>query len=89
MAKLQLKGGSPAATSRLEFTVPRAGRTTLVVYDVQGRAVRKLLDQDAAAGTFVANWDGHTGEGVRAARGLYFARLVTGSQTVEKKIILE
>jgi hypothetical protein len=86
---LTFAGANPAATSRLEFTVPRAGRATLVVFDIQGRVVRNLFDQDAAPGTFSATWDGRTDDGARAGRGVYFARLTTGGETFDRKIVLE
>ncbi len=86
---LRFAGANPASASRLEFTVPRAGRAKLVVMDVQGRVVRNLFDQDAAVGTFSARWDGLTDEGVRANRGIYFAQLSTSGQTFQKKIVLE
>jgi hypothetical protein len=85
---LALAGANPATTSRLEFTIPRAGHVTLTIYDVQGRAVRTLVDQPAAAGTFAAQWDGRAESGERAAAGVYFARLSTGEKTASKKIVL-
>ena len=61
----------------------------LEVFDVQGRAVRTLIDQDAAAGTFVASWDGRTDSGTRATGGVYFARLTAGSQVTSRRIVLQ
>ena len=57
--------------------------------DAFGRNVRTLLDQDAAPGAFVANWDGRDESGVRLSRGLYFVRLVAGSQVSQKKVTLQ
>jgi flagellar hook assembly protein FlgD len=62
---------------------------TLRVYDVQGRAVRTLVDQDAEAGTFAARWDGRDDGGARMGRGVYFARLAAGTQVTERKLVLE
>ncbi|MEO5617836.1 MAG: DUF4331 family protein [Candidatus Eisenbacteria bacterium] len=86
---LRVAGANPSSISRLEFTVPRGGRATLKVFDLQGRTVRSLFDQDAAAGTFAATWDGRLDDGARAGRGVYFARLTTGGETFDKKIVLE
>jgi flagellar hook assembly protein FlgD len=86
---MRLEGANPGRESRLEFTVPAATRVSLKVYDVQGRVVRTLVDQDAAPGTFRAQWDGRDDGGARASRGVYFARLVAGNQTTEKKLVLE
>jgi hypothetical protein len=86
---LRIRGANPAAAHRLDFTLQRAGRASLRVYDVSGRMVRELLDQDAAAGAFSAQWDGRDRDGARAARGVYFARLVSADGQEERKIVLE
>jgi flagellar basal-body rod modification protein FlgD len=82
-------GANPGTGSRLEFDVPSAARVTLKIYDLQGRAVRTLVDQDAAAGPFAAQWDGYADDGARMGRGVYFAKLVAGTQTTQKKLVLE
>jgi hypothetical protein len=87
--RLRVLGANPGTGSRLEFSVPAASRVTLKVYDVQGRVVRTLVDQDAEAGAFSAQWDGRSDDGAPMGRGVYFARLVAGSQTSEKKLVLE
>ena len=86
---LRVEGANPGTGSRLEFTVPSASRVSLMVYDVQGRVVRTLVDQDAEAGPFSAQWDGRADDGARMGRGVYFARLVAGTLTSEKKLVLE
>ncbi len=85
---LALVGRNPASESELRFTVARAGRVTLKVYDLQGRSVRTLLDQDAAPGTFRSAWDGNTDEGRPAGKGVYFARFATDGQVAESKKIV-
>ena len=87
--RLRVQGANPGTGSRLEFTVPSASRVSLKVYDVQGRIVRTLVDQDAEAGPFSARWDGRSDDGARVGRGVYFARLVAGAQTSERKVVLE
>jgi len=86
---LQLSAANPSRSGRLDFTVPAAGRVTLIVYDVLGRKVRTLLEQDAAAGSFSATWDGRGDDGSSMTRGVYFARLTAGGSSTQKKIVLE
>lgn len=86
---LSLRGANPASASKLEYTLSSNAHVKLQVYDVQGRAVRTLLDQDAAAGTFVTSWDGTTDAGTRAVGGVYFARLTTGAQVTSRRIVLQ
>lgn len=88
-AGLRMSGSNPATTSRLEFTLPGNGRAALKIYDVAGRTVRTLFEQDAAAGTFASVWDGRTDDGSRATRGIYFARLTQGGHRFDQRIVLE
>jgi hypothetical protein len=89
-AQLDFSGANPAKNTDLEFTVPSASRASLKVYDLQGRLVRTLFDQDAAAGTFRASWDGRDDGGRVATKGIYFVRLATDHGVVKNlKVTLE
>jgi hypothetical protein len=66
------------------------GQVTLAIFDAQGRVVRTLIHQDAAAGTFRASWDGLDDAGRSLPRGLFFARLTAAGGAAEtKKLVLE
>ena len=52
--------------------------------------MRTLVDQDAAAGTFRAQWNGRSEDGADAGRGVFFARLsIDGQAVANKKIVIE
>ena len=86
---LALLGTNPASDSRLQYTLSRPGRVSLRVYDLQGRAVRTLVDQDAAAGTFAVSWNGADDAGRSAGKGVYFVSFaVDGQVSDNRKIIL-
>jgi hypothetical protein len=61
----------------VSFTLARAGRVELAVYDLMGREVRSLARGDMAAGAQRRVWDGRRGDGSDAPAGVYFVRLVT------------
>jgi hypothetical protein len=89
-AALSIAGRNPAPIAVLQYSIPTRAHVALTVFDVQGRAVRTLFDQDAAAGTFRATWDGRTDAGMSARGGVYFARMISDGRTVDtKKIVLE
>jgi hypothetical protein len=88
-ASMKVRGRLPAGDAELAFTLQAPGHVTLKVYDVQGRAVRTLLDQDAAAGEFVTRWDGTNDSGALAGGGVYFARLSSGAGVTSKRIVIE
>jgi hypothetical protein len=66
-----------------------AGRITeLEIYDVAGRAVRRLFRGEAVAGRSEFRWDGTDEEGAAVGSGCYFAVSSTGQLRLEHKLIL-
>lgn len=74
--------------ARLSFTLPRASSARLDVLDLQGRLVTTLADGDLAAGAHELAWDGRRTDGARALSGVYFARLVAGTEVSKQKFML-
>ncbi len=88
-ASLEVEGANPASSSRLQFSVPRTGHVTLKVYDARGREVTTLVDQDAAAGRFTAQWNGRDTSGNHVGQGVYFARLsIDGQFAQNRKVVI-
>jgi subtilisin family serine protease len=77
---------NPATT--IAFSVPRAGRVSLAVYDMAGRVVRTLVDGDLSAGPHAVTWRGRTDQGAVASSGLYFYKLRTADTTITRKMTL-
>ncbi|MBN1827506.1 MAG: S8 family serine peptidase [Candidatus Eisenbacteria bacterium] len=75
-------------TTHLRFDMPRSGRVKLAVYDIAGRLVRTLLDEEVGAGRYEETWNGDDGRGSPAASGVYFARLHALDRVETSKLIL-
>src|SRR5262249_35634870 len=89
-ARLALSSANPGSRHVLAYAVPSPARVTLRIYAANGRLVRTLVDQDAAAGDFRATWDGRDDSGVALAHGVYFAHYTTdGKAADDRKLILE
>jgi Domain of unknown function (DUF4331)/FlgD Ig-like domain len=87
---LELAGPNPGPAAVLQYSLQNRARVQLRVFDLQGRLVRTMIDEDAAPGTFRATWDGRADDGATAGRGVYFARLVTDGKLVStRKLVLE
>jgi hypothetical protein len=71
-------------TTTIEFTLPADGHVVLKVYDLTGGEVATLVDQEMAGGVYQRV----TFDATRLASGIYFARLVSGSQAVIRKMLL-
>jgi hypothetical protein len=76
----------PSATIR--YALPVNSRVTIEVFDVQGRSVITLLDQDMPAGYHSVVWEGTDNMGKRAASGVYFCRVqCCDGKEIMKKVI--
>ena len=72
---------NPSTT--IEFAVPVAGRFNVTVYDVIGREVAILMDNEVSAGNYKVTFDAS-----RLASGIYIYRLVGNNVNITKKMML-
>jgi hypothetical protein len=64
----------------VSFGLSKSDRVTLKVYDVTGRLVRTLLDNQAfQAGNWDITWDGSDNVGRQVPRGVYFSSFETAA----------
>ena len=78
-----------SGSTTLHFSLPSAQFVTLSIYDIQGRKVATLAqDQWTERGTNVFLWDGHDEQGRLLGSGTYFSRLTTEESTVVEKLVL-
>ena len=75
-------------TTTIKYQLPEEAHVTLVVYDIQGRVVARLVDAVQKAGYHTVTWDGRTESGAPAAAGLYLYRLQAGSFSAVQKVML-
>jgi len=59
----------------IKCDLPAAGSVRLSVFDLAGRLVRTLVDENKAQGSFEAVWDGRDSSGREVGSGTYLARL--------------
>jgi DNA-binding beta-propeller fold protein YncE len=74
----RLKPSLTRGPTEIVFSLGRAGRVDIEVYDVMGRAARILArGEQFAAGRQTVAWDGRRGDGSAAGAGVYFVRVRT------------
>ncbi|MFQ6616956.1 MAG: FlgD immunoglobulin-like domain containing protein, partial [Fidelibacterota bacterium] len=82
------------AVTTIRFSLPEESDVTLVVYDILGHEVARLVSgKTYRTGTHVVLWDGKDGYGAPASSGVYLYRMVarnSGTMTYQtaKKLIL-
>jgi len=74
--------------TRIAYSIPKPSRVMLAIYDVRGRLVRELVNDDLPANDYVAVWDGRTESGSRAASGVYFYRLSADNRELDRRMIM-
>lgn len=72
----------------LAFDLPRAGTVRLDLFDVRGRRVAVLVDQELPAGTHRVVWEGLDEQGRAVPSGVYLARMQAAGLTRSVKIML-
>lgn len=75
-------------STSIPFSLERAGKVSLRVFDVSGRLVATLLDGAQPAGTHVTTWDGRGLDGSPVASGIYFVRLDAAGKSATRKMTL-
>jgi len=69
--------------TNIKFGLPKAGFTKIVVYDINGREVKSLLQQSLAAGYYNIDFNSNG-----LASGVYFYRITAGDFNDVKKMML-
>jgi flagellar hook assembly protein FlgD len=76
-------------STRISFDLPRPERVTLKIYDLTGRLVRVLVDEDSLpAGRHEATWQGRDDHGRKVAAGVYLYRLEAGTYQHSRSMTL-
>ena len=80
-------------TTTINFSLPAKSNVSLIIYDVLGRKVNEIVNEELPAGIQKVTWNGLNSSGVRTSSGVYFYRLIAkagnGKQFVQsKKMIL-
>lgn len=86
-----LRGNAPNPfnpSTRISFSVAKAGQAVVDVLDLQGRHVRTLLSGLVEAGERSLEWDGRDEAGRPVASGSYLARLRADGQVATHKMVL-
>jgi hypothetical protein len=67
----------------INFSIPELSKVTLKVYDVLGKEVATLLNEEKAAGNYEVKFDAS-----KLTSGVYFYSISTGSNVITKKMML-
>jgi hypothetical protein len=70
-------------TTRIKFDIPQNGFVSLKIYDIMGREVDNLVNQDLKAGSYEMEFNG-----LNKSSGIYYYKIFTDKYQETKKMIL-
>jgi hypothetical protein len=74
--------------TEIQYQLPVDSRVRIDVYNIAGRLVTTLVDEEQEAGTRSVRWDGRNAEGEKVASGIYMYRMQAGDHTARKMMVL-
>lgn len=72
----------------ISYSVPAECQVELEIYNVKGQLVKTLVNGTSPAGEFKVTWQGVDNSGNKVGSGIYFSRLKTGKEVLNKKMVL-
>ncbi|MCK4307320.1 T9SS type A sorting domain-containing protein [candidate division WOR-3 bacterium] len=74
--------------THIEYALPKTARVTLMIYDLTGRLVKTLVNEEIETGYHTVSWDGRDNSGKKVASGIYFYRMETDKFKATKKLTI-
>jgi hypothetical protein len=75
-------------STSISYSLPRREHVRIQVYDVNGRLVRSLVDEERGAKAHVATWDGRDSQGREVSSGVYFVRFEAGDKVFTRRSVV-
>jgi hypothetical protein len=74
--------------TRITYSVPGGAHVSLKVYDLSGRLVRALVDEQTPGSSGSVAWDGTDSSGRRVRDGVYFCKFRSSEFSATRKMVL-
>ncbi len=75
-------------TTRIDFAIPKDGDVKVIIYNIMGEKVRTLVNESKHAGYYSTIWDGRNDHNATVSSGIYLYRMLSGSYSSTKKLML-
>jgi len=74
--------------TEIKFHIAKEGFVSLKIYDLLGREIKTLVNEELTNGIYSAKWNGDNNLGEKVSSGIYLYRIETGSFTDSRKMLL-
>ena len=75
-------------TTEILFGLPKAMDVRIRIYNVEGRLVNTLVEDNFPAGYHHVAWLGKDDNGIEVATGIYFYRMETSDKVITRKMLM-
>ena len=89
LALERIRPNPAAGQLSLRWQVPSRDRVTVQAFDVTGRVVRTLCDEELAPGVYDCRWDCTDEAGRKLPAGVYFFSLSSAGKEMKQKVVLQ
>ena len=72
----------------IDFNLTESGNVNLSIYDINGKLVKELVNEDTSEGLYSVTWDGTNQNGLNVSSGTYFGKLISGESHQQIKLLL-
>jgi hypothetical protein len=72
----------------IKYELRTSARVKLTVFDIEGRCVKKLVDDLLPPGVYEVQWDGRNMDGKKSASGTYMYQIIANDHQLSKKLQL-
>ena len=75
-------------STKINYSIPYRDNVKIIIYDVLGRVVANLVNEEIDAGDHSIVWNGLNNNKAIVTSGVYFARLITSDAVKTIKMML-
>lgn len=73
--------------ANIQFSIPKAGKVELKIYNLAGQLVKVLVNENMPAGKHQCSWVGRDESNHKVGQGVYIYRMTAGAFSATKKLI--
>ena len=74
----------------INYSIPKNDRVKIDIYDIQGRLLKEIVNENQKTGRYIAYWDGRDDKNNQVGGGIYLCVMLTSNkiQGIKKVIVL-
>lgn len=72
----------------INYGVAKQGFVKIAIYDVVGRKIKDLINNNHSPGHYQVNWNGTNSWSEKVSSGIYYYQLILDNNTETKKLLL-